>query len=612
MFSPKNKRSKEKYLFSADIKYQQELGESNISERLRNCFQAHQIVLSEDLKVIIRKKPDGIKWLIKDQPKREVYCVEPNENRLDISKKIVVQTLSYPIPLRFESSRLHLLLRLSQAITNQYLKLAYRQEILALLEESDKKSYKILEPLMPSFGIPSRINRGILEMTGRTLRSINERRKLFDALVEMEDNPDKWEYRKLIRRKGVYAKSQYVTNLKEQTQNYLSFYDKMPADFFELQGSPQATQAMISYAPDDGQAIRLKHCGKTLTIQLKVPIPSERAELKWQWIETHVALPAFLQQSPILSPDLRLSCIHGRWLAVLDYKTEVECEKNDPDAEYFLTVDWGTRKLITICIFDRDGHQISPPIFLKFTPLLNKLLRIRREIDRLKSKRDRLPHKSSLWKKYNREIAKRWRKYRAINKALAHTAANVIVFIAKLYRCSDIYVEWLKGLKSKKKSPEHNWVINTTVRQAIYDKVAYKAHLSGITLNKPLPPGGSSQYCPRCGTKGYHRKSACSKSEREPYGGWFVCPDCGFNADRDYVACCNLARKVLYGNALKAQTKGVSYKKIVLSDLLFRQGSSLYREQLLHTLNGWEQQEKPNLKGSVFLRPRYLIGLLRE
>ena len=32
-----------------------------------------------------------------------------------------------------------------------------------------------------------------------------------------------------------------------------------------------------------------------------------------------------------------------------------------------------------------------------------------------------------------------------------------------LYNCSDIYVEWLKGLKSRKKSRKLNWVINSTV-----------------------------------------------------------------------------------------------------------------------------------------------------
>ena len=131
---------------------------------------------------------------------------------------------------------------------------------------------------------------------------------------------------------------------------------------------------------------------------------------------------------------------------------------------------------------------IRTSIFLHFDPIKAKLLRIRKEIDHLKAKRDRLPKNSCKRKKFNREIAKRWRKYRAIDKALAHFAANIIVLIAKLYNCSTIYIEWLKGLKSKDKSRETNWLMNTTIRQKIYDLVAYKARILGMKLAKPIPP----------------------------------------------------------------------------------------------------------------------------
>ena len=224
---------------------------------------------------------------------------------------------------------------------------------------------------------------------------------------------------------------------------------------------------------------------------------------------------------------------------------------------------------------------------IKFDEIQEKLLRIRSEIDRLKSLRDSLPKRNTLWKKYNREIAKRWRKFRAIQHQLAHLASNVIVAVAEIYHCSEIYVEWLKSLKSHLFSPTLNWIINTTVREAIYEKVAYKAKLMGIELKRPLQPWGTSQYCPRCGNKGYHTK-APNCAEKLASGSWFVCPCCGYNADRDYVACLNLARKALYGS-LTDRTKRIAYMTNPHPDPLFRQGIALPRERLRRNLHGWKE-----------------------
>lgn len=339
-----------------------------------------------------------------------------------------------------------------------------------------------------------------------------------------------------------------------------------------------------------------------LDISLKVIAhESLKSKPQWEWIEISVPLPSFLQPCDSVAPDIRLANIHGEFLPVLDYKIEIQ-GANKKDSAYFLTVDWGTRKLVTVCVFDRQGNQICPPIFLKFDSVQGKLLRIRKEINALKAQRDSLPRNSSLWKKYNREIARGWRKFRSIQHELAHLASNVVVLVAQVYNCSEIYVEWLKSLKSQKFSHNLNWVINTTVRQAIYEKVEYKARLVGIKLKRPVQPYGTSQYCPRCGKKGIHTKSA-HHTEEVKSGGWFFCPTCRYNADRDYVACCNLARKVLYGN-LRDLSKGISYKAVPISDSLFRQ-SKLPRERLHRHLSGW--------KGVISLQPqRFFCGTLKS
>ena len=519
-------------------------------------------------------------------------------------KKTKGQILSFPLIIRSEANpKIKRTLWYAKKMSNKYLRKFYQRDILEHLSISKvRQSYKILEPESPRkwrSKIPSRVNRGILEISGRILRVVNSRRNLFELMLEkFGDTPDKWSYKKLIAEHKIYVKSQYIQNLSEQAERFYLSNGQYPTDFFQLQTTPKAKAAIISYAPDDGQAILIEKRGNSLFIRLKVlAYEDQECNPEWEWIEFSVPLPSFLSPLEQVAPDLRLDYFHGQLLPVIDYKVEIEGAK-EINSPYFLTVDWGIRKLVTICVFDKQGNLICPPFFLSFEPIQAKLLRIRNEIDQLKAKRDKCSTKSDEWKKYNREIAKRWRKFRAIQKQLAHLASNVIVLIAQLYHCSEIYVEWLKTLKSKNFSAKLNWVINTTVREAIYEKVAYKAKLTGIKFKRPLSPYGTSQYCPRCGKKGIHTKSPNHWQEIKS-GGWFRCPCCGYNADRDYVACCNLARKVLYGN-LNDTDKGIAYMAKPISDSLFRQ-SKLPRERLFRNLSGWKEvislQPQKNFSG---------------
>lgn len=500
------------------------------------------------------------------------------------------EILCYPLPIRTEKEKLIKTLFIFQKITNEYLQKLYKEDILISLKNNKLKSYKILEQIekRPKY-IASRINRCILESCGRILRSVNERKELFEILINFSKDPKQWNYQKLIKEKNIYKKAFYIENLKEQTLRFMKEKGKLPLNFFELQKCPTMKKPIITYAPDDGQAIQMKINEKKLELKLKVPKLDEADEIiGWEWIKIFVPLPANLHNSIPVSPDIRLKYIHGKLLPVIDYKIEVPIQEVIK-TEYFITVDWGTRKLLTICIFDKNGNQISTPIFLKFTPLRNKLEKIRKNIDDIKSKRDKISKKSALFKKYNKKIAQLWRKFRAINKALSHLAANVIIAIAKLYNCSEIYVENLKGLKSKKSNKDLNWIINTTVRQAIYSKVEYKASIEGIAFKRPVHASYTSQYCPRCGEKGHHVKSP-NHNEEFKSGSWFVCNNCKYQADRDYVATCNLARKVLYGNSLK-KSKCISYKKCksLISQLLFRESNFPVRKKLRSNLIGWHK-----------------------
>ena len=371
-----------------------------------------------------------------------------------------------------------------------------------MLAKKKLKAYKILEKITPNTGrkkLPSRINRGALEIVGRTLRSLNERAKLFECLKEIDDNPESWDYQKLIDEKGIYAKGQYIRNIAEQAQNYLEKHDQLPETYLEMQKCPQIHKGILSYAPDDGQAIQIQKHGQVLKLNIKIA-SWQNHKIKWVWRECQLEIPEFLAKFEMTSPDIRVANIHGQWLPVLDYKIVKPIPKKSKSNGRFVTVDWGTRKIATICVFDDKGQQLSTPFFLKCAKVQKKLLAIRNEIDKLKAKRDLFSAKSTQYKKYNREIALRWAKYRKINASLAHLTANTISLIAACYGCSHVYVEQLKSLKSANKSSLLNWIINTTIRQAIFTKLEYKLGILGIRLGKPVSARYTSQHCPKCGT----------------------------------------------------------------------------------------------------------------
>ncbi|MFQ6042131.1 MAG: zinc ribbon domain-containing protein [Candidatus Poribacteria bacterium] len=518
-----------------------------------------------------------------------------------------MQTLSYPIAIRCKRNKQIInTLFFFRKVINFYLRQFFNKISIEKLDEK-KYAYKCLEKIaiQRRYYIPSRINRGLLEIAGRILRSIKDRRELYSLLLELSNDPGEWDYKRLIK-KEIYKKSQYVENLKEQALNYIKENETLPSDYLDLISPPNLKRGMISFAPDDGQAIRMKVELDLVEISLKVLKENKDESLSqtdWEWIEISFPLPDIVSEiEKYKKPSLRLSFIGGKLTPVLDFKVELK-EEDRKESKNFLTVDWGLNKLVTVCVFNSKGEQISRPFFLKCDVIQRKLLRIRAEIDNLKAKRDKSPYGSTLYKFYNKKIAKKWNKFRGIQKQLSHLASNVIVEIANLYNCSKVYVEWLGSLKSKRVNRELNWKINSQVRQKIFDLLEYKAKLCGISLKKPINPAWTSQYCPKCGKRGLNVKSSDRLDEKINSGGWFYCPSCGYNADRDYVACQNIARKVLFGKKLKGMGKAFVYKANAIPDRLFRQGiSAIWR--LRHNLNGW--------KNSVFLRPVVIYaGTLR-
>jgi hypothetical protein len=122
------------------------------------------------------------------------------------------ETLTYSIPLYTEKNKEILsTLSVAKKAENYYLRKLNKKETLFSLQNSSLPAYKLLEPKIKNkkLYIPSRINRGILEITGRILRQQNDRESLFSLLVSCSKGPQKWDFSLLKEKKNIYKKSQY-------------------------------------------------------------------------------------------------------------------------------------------------------------------------------------------------------------------------------------------------------------------------------------------------------------------------------------------------------------------------------------------------------------------
>ena len=214
------------------------------------------------------------------------------------------------------------------------------------------------------------------------------------------------------------------------------------------------------------------------------------------------------------APDLR-QLSDGRW--VLDLKVDAlpkgTCRGKAGRIPAF---DWGLRKLITAVILEIDEQgnvvQLTRPFFLKVGGVYAKLKELRAHAAQLQKKADNLrnlrraagpaeqevlaqeEHKTRL------ELSSIWQRYRELQEQLAHQAANFLLDPARASGCSVIVGEWLGSLKSRNKSRDLNWRINSRIRSVIIKKLQYKAKRVGIKV-KLIRPRGTSHRCPRCGAE---------------------------------------------------------------------------------------------------------------
>ncbi|ACX51961.1 transposase IS605 OrfB [Ammonifex degensii KC4] len=442
-------------------------------------------------------------------------------------------------------------------VQEQVLATYWSPEGLEAVASSPGKAWKLLDTQLSrpqDVYIPSRAWRCILESAGRVLRSMAERKRIFELLLPYFNGKAKdaaKELYGLLKKDGKGEKFGYLFNVAEAVANFYAEHERLPKNFFELQKKPEPKKFTFTTSPDDGpekgQVVRYECDGRVLRGRVKLPTcPEPRKEEDWRWFSFEAELPEELQEKlarggKLCAPDLRLKVKpSGKLVALLDVKVEVPEKTPSGEKDRALGVDWGLRKLVTGTVVSKKG-QLTPPFFVFWQALKAKLLRIREGISRLQKTRDRYERKSLEWKEYNRMIASAWQKYHRIQHQLAHQVSSLLVLLARAFGCRYVFVEWLLTLRGEKgRSKDLNWWVTTTVRGLLFRLLRYKARLLGIRV-VPVPPGGTSTVCPRCLKRGKHVKSP-SEPEEKDSGSWFVCPSCGYNADRDYVGSLNVGR----------------------------------------------------------------------
>ncbi len=417
--------------------------------------------------------------------------------------------------------------------------------------------WKLLDTEMPrpeGVYVPSRPWRCILESAGRILRSQAERKRIFEHLLPFFTGGARnavVRLHKELKAGGSPEKFGYLLNVAEQLAEFYAEHERLPQNFFEFQRKPEPKQFTYTLASDDGpesgQAIRYRLEGNRLVGGIKLPAsPEPRSESDWRWLPFSVKLPAELQGKlsvggVLCAPDLRLKVKpDGELIALLDVKVEVPEEEPSGDSGRVLACDRGLRKLITCTVVSREA-QITPPFFVFWSGLKAKLFRIRKHIGKLQELRDRIEAGSAAWKELNRKIAAAWQKYHRIQHTLAHAVSTLLILLAKIFGCRHIFVEWLVTLRGRKgRNRDRNWWVSTAVRGLLFRLLKYKAKLFGLRVAM-VPPGGTSKVCSRCLGEGKHVVSPADKSERNS-GSWFLCPSCGWQADRDYAGSLNVGR----------------------------------------------------------------------
>ena len=201
----------------------------------------------------------------------------------------------------------------------------------------------------------------------------------------------------------------------------------------------------------------------------------------------------------------------GKWFAIV--QAEVE-PKPLPETGRVVGIDLGVHYF---CV-DSDGFAFENPLFLERT--IEKIKKVQKELSR-KRKGSKNREKVRL------RLAKLYEKLENQRLDFLHKLSRYYVNNYDVICVEDLDV---KDLVEKGRSSTLNRHIHDSAWSKFLSLLAYKAARAGRRVVR-VDPSNTSKRCANCG---YVVENLSLKD------GWFVCPVCGWEADRDYNASLNV------------------------------------------------------------------------
>jgi len=207
----------------------------------------------------------------------------------------------------------------------------------------------------------------------------------------------------------------------------------------------------------------------------------------------------------------------GKWYVSVQTEREVETPQHPSTSA--VGMDWGVVNFVTLS----DGEVVDQCQPLK--KFLPKLAKLQRRMARKKKF-------SKNWRKAKACITKLHTKVANIRKDFVHKVSNDISKNHVVVVIEDLLVKNMSKSAPKKVAQKSG--LNRSILDAspfeLHRQLEYKTQWQGGLL-VPVPPQNTSRKCPECGQVSAENRKSQAK---------FVCVECEFSANADFVAAVNI------------------------------------------------------------------------
>jgi len=473
---------------------------------------------------------------------------------------------TYPlkIVLHEEQERLGYFKQLVEEATKQLMKKLWSEEWITKLGTTKAQAHSIVKSTNvellingEAMYLPSRVRMGIAEQVGRILRSqykrmncfydclkvihfagltINER-TLMKVMQQIYRNKNGFQkYRRVM----VVQTISMIKNLQERLSidfsmfNYTNFVEPRIKNFF------------FPFAPDNNRILKYERQDQMITYQINLPTTLKSKNKKdWNKVTGELAIPEKIQEKIRESnntrprkPRLVVKTLKGgkeHFFLVFPWEFNKGERAKATRTARALAIDLGVKKLATAVVC-QNKKQLSRPIYIKQTGkqyrhierLYNHIAGIQKQMEKEPTNNKLQTERTRLHNKINR-----------IREEIAHQTANTIMQVATNWECKKIIFEDLRHFKPQR-NKKWSRKLSEWLRGRIPELVENRSNEYGLTIQR-VNPWGTSTYCPRCTIRG-EKVSGPNNPIPTKKGRWFICPECNFSAERDYIAAINIYR----------------------------------------------------------------------